>query len=208
MNIVFDFGAVLFRWQPAELVAQAFPGHAPTADSAQALAKALFSHADWHAFDQGLVSPDEVIQKSAERLQLPLAPLRGLVSSIGELLTPMDATVQVLAALRSLRDRQRDVCLYFLSNMPALYARELEQAHAFLQWFDGGIFSGDAGLAKPDPAIYALLESRYSLQPVRTLFIDDLAANVDVARSRGWQGIQFESAVQLKSGLVPHLGPF
>jgi putative hydrolase of the HAD superfamily len=208
MNIVFDFGAVLFRWQPADLVAQTFPGHASMPEGAQALAKALFSHADWHAFDQGLVSPEEVIQKSAQRLQLPLAPLSSLVGRIGELLTPIDATVQVLAALHGLKTSRSDLRLYFLSNMPSVYARELEQAHSFLQWFDGGIFSGDAKLVKPDPAIYALLESRYGLQPARTIFTDDLAANIDVARARGWHGIQFESAVHLKSGLESHLGPF
>jgi putative hydrolase of the HAD superfamily len=208
MNIVFDFGAVLFRWQPVELVTQTFPDQAATPQAAQSLASALFSHSDWHAFDQGLVSPEQVVRKSAERLLLPLAPLRDLVNHIGHLLTPIEASVQVLAGLHGLKRIQPELRLYFLSNMPALYARELEQLHGFLRWFDGGLFSGDVHLVKPDPALYALLERRYSLEPACTLFVDDLSVNVDAARSRGWQGIHFESAAQLKDQLSSLVGPF
>ncbi len=208
MNIVFDFGAVLFRWQPAELVAQAFPDHARTAADAQTLARALFHHADWQAFDQGMVTMVEVVQRSADRLQLPHAAVQNLVGRIGELLTPIAPTVQVLQALQALKTTRPELRLYFLSNMPADYARELERTHSFLRWFDGGIYSGDARLIKPDPAIYALLESRYALQPGKTVFTDDLAANIAAARARGWHGIQFESAAQLLQGLADLLGPF
>ena len=65
----------------------------------------------------------------------------------------------------------------------------------------GGIFSGDVKLIKPDPAIFALMESRYSLVPQNTVFIDDLKANVAVARSRGWHGIHFESSAQMAADL-------
>ena len=91
--------------------------------------------------------------------------------------------------------------MYFLSNMPMPYARVLEQRHAFLKNFDGGIFSGDVKLIKPDPAIYELLESRYLLDPGHTLFIDDLKSNVEAAKKRGWHGIHFESTAQMESDL-------
>lgn len=95
--------------------------------------------------------------------------------------------------------------LYYLSNMSAPYARTLERKFDFLSWFDGGVFSGDVHLVKPEPEIYALLETRYALEPGNTIFIDDLADNVASAKSRGWQGIQFESATQLQAQLMPLL---
>ena len=58
--------------------------------------------------------------------------------------------------------------------MPAPYARTLERLHDFLGDFDGGIFSGDVLLIKPEPAIYQLLQTRYALEPAKTVFIDDL----------------------------------
>jgi putative hydrolase of the HAD superfamily len=66
-----------------------------------------------------------------------------------------------------------------------------------LQDFDGGLFSGDVRLSKPSPEIYQLLQSRYQLEPQRTVFIDDMQANVDAAKEHGWKGIQFTSAAQL-----------
>jgi HAD superfamily hydrolase (TIGR01509 family) len=42
---------------------------------------------------------------------------------------------------------------------------------------------------KPDPAIYAQAEQRFSLEPAATVFIDDRADNIAAARARGWQGI-------------------
>ena len=81
------------------------------------------------------------------------------------------------------------------------FARVLEQRHQFLGLFDGGVFSGDVLLAKPQPEIYELVETRYGLEPPSTIFVDDLLANVLVARARGWQAVHFESAAQLE----PHL---
>jgi putative hydrolase of the HAD superfamily len=79
------------------------------------------------------------------------------------------------------------------------FARTLERKYEFLKWFDGGIFSGDVQLIKPEPEIYALLESRYQLQAAETIFIDDLLVNIEAAKARGWHGIHFESAAQVST---------
>ncbi|RFO97491.1 haloacid dehalogenase [Rhodoferax lacus] len=210
MNVVFDFGAVLFTWRPADIVADVFPERAGTEADARQLAHAVFSHQDWHNFDRGLMEMDNVISRTASRLRLDPARLQALVYSIGERLQPMQDTVAVLRSLhdrRQLGERAQSESggsvrgLYFLSNMPVPYARELEQKHAFLGQFDGGIFSGDVLCSKPDPGIYSLLQSRYGLVPGSTVFIDDLKANVDAARALGWAGIHFTSAEQLTEEL-------
>lgn len=202
MNVVFDFGAVLFTWRPAELVAQAFPERAATEADAKQLAHAVFSHTDWHNFDRGLMEMDTLISRTASRLKLQHTALQALVHGIGERLLPMMDTVAVLQALHGNRQQGGGVRgLYFLSNMPTPYARALEQKHAFLQQFDGGIFSGDVLCSKPDPGIYSLLQSRYGLVPGSTVFIDDLKSNVDAATALGWKGIHFTSAAQLADEL-------
>jgi len=205
-NIVFDFGAVLFTWQPRVLIATHFPEQAATPEQAAVLAHAVFAHADWHNFDRGVLPAHAVSVRTAARLGLPEPALRALIDGIAEHLQPMPDTLAVLAQLRALRDQQPDrLRLHFLSNMPIPYARLLEQKHAFLSWFDGGVFSGDVQLVKPEPEIYELLESRYALVPGNTIFIDDLADNVASARARGWHGIHFESARQLHAQLMPLL---
>ena len=201
-NIVFDFGAVLFTWRPDLLVQEVFPSEAATPAAARKLASAIFHHADWLAFDGGMLELATVVERTAQRLQLAQASLSGLVHGIPEHLVPIPETLALLERLVKRREQQGDVHLYFLSNMPAPYARVLEQRHPFLAWFEGGVFSGDAKLVKPEPEIFQLLQTRYGLDPAKTLFIDDLPANVEAARTSGWQAIHFGSAAQVEADLA------
>ncbi|HYW56088.1 MAG TPA: HAD family phosphatase [Polaromonas sp.] len=201
MNIVFDFGAILFAWQPAQLLRRHFPEFTETPDQAQQFAREVFHHNDWQDFDRGVVELDAVVHKTAARLSLPSDALHGLMAPIGEELAPIVCNVNLLSRLRGQRDQGADLQLYFLSNMPAPFARSLERKHAFLKWFDGGIFSGDVKLAKPGAAIYELLAERHGLEPVRTLFIDDALVNVDAARALGWHAIHCVEPEQLADQL-------
>jgi len=207
MNVVFDFGAVLFTWRPAEIVAQAFPYRAATQAQAQQLAHAMFGHEDWHDYDRGLLEMEAVVERLSSRLALDRDAVQGLVQNIGECLRPIDETVAVLNALRARQQVGEGVAgLYFLSNMPRPYARELEQKHAFLSHFDGGIFSGDVLMSKPNPAIYQLLQDRYMLQPENTIFIDDMPANVQAANALGWRGIHLTEPPALAQTLRLQFG--
>ncbi len=203
MNIVFDFGAVLFTWKPGALLLQTFPGRVHTAEEAAHLSHQVFGHPDWHDFDRGLLDADAVVARTAERLDLPLELVADLVHGIAERLTPITDTVALLQQLHQRRQAGKGITgLYYLSNMPVPYARLLEERYPFLQWFDGGIFSADVRHIKPDLAIYQLLQSRYALSPANTVFIDDLKSNVKAAQSLGWHGIHFESPQQLLADLV------
>jgi len=202
MNLVFDFGAVLFTWKPAQLLLQTFPQQLQTPEEAKRLAHQMFAHPDWHAFDRGTLDVEAVIAQTAERLALPLQAMETLVKGIGERLTPMDDTVALLARLHRQRQANQGItALYYLSNMPLPYARLLEERYDFVGWFDGGVFSADVQHIKPEAAIYQLLQDRYALEPARTVFIDDLQHNVHAAQELGWQGIHFESAPQLQAEL-------
>jgi putative hydrolase of the HAD superfamily len=206
MNFVFDFGAVVFTWKPVDLMAECFPERASTPKAAAELAQAVFAHSDWNHFDQGTLDMDTLIDRTADRLDLDAVVLRNLVEHIGERLRPMPETVALLEQLHALRAQHPALRLYYLSNMPEPYARYLERHHAFLQWFDGGVFSGDVLHIKPNPSIYQLLQSRHALQPAHTLFIDDLLPNVLAARAQGWHAVQFESAEQLEAHIASRFG--
>jgi len=205
VNVVFDFGAVLFEWQPAERVARHFPALAATQAQAQALAQAIFHHADWQDFDRGLLPLAQVVESTAARLSLAHHEVHELLAPIGEQLQPISANVEVLESLARRRALQGDVKLYFLSNMPEPFARVLERRHAFLELFDGGVFSGDVKLGKPDAAIYRLLADRHGLAPEQTLFIDDMPVNVTAAQALGWRGICLSQPEQLADQIQRHL---
>ena len=210
MNIVFDFGAVLFDWQPAQVVRQHLPGSTHDDASAHALSQTIFGHADWQAFDQGLISEQALVQRISSRLALPASQVASMVVLIGEQLPVIPTSLAVLQQLRDRRDASEGegetIRLYYLSNMPEPYARALERKHAFLQWFDDGIFSGDVKLIKPDPAIYAAATERFNLQGETTVFIDDSLPNVQAAQAHGWRAVHLPSPEQLPSKLNEQIG--
>jgi putative hydrolase of the HAD superfamily len=56
--------------------------------------------------------------------------------------------------------------------------------------FDAVVISGEVGLRKPDPAIYALAARRLDLPPEQIVFVDDLRPNVRAAAAAGMVGVQ------------------
>jgi putative hydrolase of the HAD superfamily len=207
LNIIFDFGAVIFGWEPSALLREIFPQHASTAAHAMQLARSVFSHDDWHSFDAGKLSTSEVVGRTHQRTALPLQALGELVDSIGMRLSPIPESIKVLRELRAQRDAGADIKLFYLSNMPAPYARVLENKHDFMDWFDGGIFSGDVKLIKPDPRIFHLATERFGLQVgSQTIFIDDLQTNIDASIAHGWRGVHLPLAHELRSRLFNEIG--
>lgn len=205
MNIVFDLGAVVIGWEPARLLQTRFPERAPDPEAASGLARAFFHHPDWQDFDRGVRGVDDVVERTAARLSLPRDRLHDFVASLGEHLMPIDTSVELLATLRHRRSAGEHIRLYYLSNMPVPYARALERRFSFFQWFDGGVFSGDVKLVKPDGDIYEMLAWRHDLAASRTLFIDDMPANVEAARAQGWRAIHCTSPGTLATHVLRQL---
>jgi putative hydrolase of the HAD superfamily len=210
-NIVFDFGEVLFSWNPPALIKQFFPELATSEQAAATLGKQIFGHPDWLSFDQGLLSLEQIMQQTTARLGLPAASVEALMAHQGERLQPIAGNVELLRQLAAKRDaalangQTPPFRLYFLSNMPAPYSRVLEQRHAFIGWFDGGVFSGDALLVKPDAAIFQLLQTRHALEPAHTVFIDDSALNTQAASALGWTGLHLPTPSDLPRLLTAYL---
>jgi len=205
LAVVFDFGGVVFDWHPAAIVRSHFGGDLQGFESPEALGRAIFSHADWHAFDRGELSLDEVASQTAQRLAIGREQMHALMAPIGAQLQPIATTVQLLGDLQARRKAGEGVRLLFLSNMPAPFARTLEHRHAFLECFEGGIFSADVLLAKPQPEIYELLARRYQLEAASTLFIDDHGPNVQAAAALGWQTLHLTDPAQLRQQLPEQL---
>jgi putative hydrolase of the HAD superfamily len=51
--------------------------------------------------------------------------------------------------------------------------------------FDAWVISGEVGVRKPDPEIYALAAERIGLPPAECVFVDDLPGNLKPARALG-----------------------
>lgn len=198
MKLVFDFGGVLFHWQPAELLKRALPTRAVDDASAAHWVGEVFQGygGDWGDFDKGLLSADEIVVKLARRTGLGTEEARAIVDAVPEVLQPIAPTVALLERLRT-----SGVPLYYLSNMPAPFADHLERTHDFVGWFDAGVFSGRVQQAKPDAAIFALAAERFGAAPQELVFLDDHLPNVEAARAAGWRALHFTDAARAERAL-------
>ena len=198
--VIFDFGAVLFQWQPLALLQQTVPDLAPDEAAARRVAASFFESftpdSDWARFDLGLVEEGELARRIAARTGTPEDRVRRVIDAIPSHLQPQTDTVALLQRLKAAGHR-----LYYLSNMPRSYAEHLERHNAFIGDFLDGIFSARVGLMKPSRAIFELADERFALAETRTVFIDDHAGNIAAARAHGWQGVHFSDADQAEQEL-------
>lgn len=84
-----------------------------------------------------------------------------------------------------------------LSNAWDDLRQVMKQRFGFDGLFDELIISGEVGLAKPDPRIFHLALERLGVQPGEAIFVDDVLANVEVARGVGLHAIQYHDNPQL-----------
>ena len=199
MNIVFDFGGVLFEWQPHTFMTRLLPQHAPDPAAARAVVQAFFQGfgGDWGEFDRGTIERGPLADAIARRTGLTRAEVDRVIDAVPHELKPIAGTVALLERLHA-----RGHALYFLSNMPAPYADHLEASHGFLSLFRAGVFSARVKLIKPEPAIFAHAVEAFGIDAADTLFIDDAAHNAEAARAAGWQALHFVDAAQCEAELA------
>lgn len=197
-HVVFDFGGVVFQWRPKELLKRTLPHRAVDEAAARQLVADFFQNyeGDWGRFDRGTIEVPELAPLIAERLGFELGEVQAVIDAVpGEL----EAQKETVDLLHRLHDRGHR--LYFLSNMPEPYAVHLESTHEFFSRFTDGVFSSRVKLIKPEPEIFQLATERFGIEPSQTVFIDDVAKNVEIARAHGWHAIQFITAQQVEAEL-------
>lgn len=192
-TVVFDLGGVLLDWNPRHLYRKLFGGRA--AEMEQFLTEVCSE--EWNLQnDAGRPFADGVAA-----LQAAHPHLAELIAAYHHrwdetLAGALEDTVAILSELRRL-----GVPLYALTNFSAEKFPIARDRFAFLEWFDGIVVSGEEKAIKPDRAIFDILIGRYGLDPRRTLFIDDVARNVEAAASLGFHVHQFTGAEPLRRSL-------
>ena len=199
MNVVFDFGAVLFRWQPYEFMPRLLPHRARDETSTHEVVSGFFEgyNGDWGEFDRGAIGVPELAQRIALRTRIDIADVHRVIAAVPGELQPMPQTLKLMQRLR-----ERGHRLFFLSNMPAPFADHIEATHPLKEWFLDGIFSSRVNLIKPDPAIYRAAAERFGIEPRESLFIDDFRANIVSARALGWHAVHFLSHEQCEADVT------
>ena len=201
MKLVFDLGGVVLNWRPYQLLQEVWPQRIADEQTAQLWASQIFEsfnpNSDWAQFDLGLIDPEALAVKIANRVGVTQEEMQALIESIPNHLSPLPGTVQLLADLKAAGHP-----LYFLSNMPATYANFLEEAHDFFGYFLEGIFSARIQQIKPSPQIFLTANQQFQVSGKDTIFIDDVQHNIDAAEAHGWTGIRFDNPQQVRQQLI------
>jgi len=92
---------------------------------------------------------------------------------------------------------------WLLSNTnPKHIQDEIEKRYLFPQLINGAVYSFNVGLRKPHKEIYLTAAELAGTKPANSIFIDDMAENIDAATEVGFTGIQYFSSEQLIEDLT------
>lgn len=81
--------------------------------------------------------------------------------------------------------------LYIASNMDLLHAAQMRE-HPLAEYFDKMVFSSEIRVGKPKAEFFEKLLEVCNEAPENSLFIDDLADNVEAAQICGIKGLVFK----------------
>ncbi len=193
MNIIFDLGRVVVRWEPDALIAETFADPAVRT----VVRRGIIDHPDWLALDRGVLSLHDAITRAAARTGVPADAVSGFMRRVPTALVAIPETVSLLYRLKARGHR-----MFCLSNMQAASIEHLERAYTFWDVFEGMVISCRIHLLKPEPAIYAHLLEQHGIEGADSVFIDDLEANLAAATGFGIRGIQFEHPAQCEARLA------
>jgi 2-haloacid dehalogenase len=193
LAIIFDFGGVLFDWDPHYLYLKLFNGDRQAVD--RFLNEINFS--EWNLRqDQGRPFSIAVAEHCA-KFPHYCDLIRAYDTRWEESLNgPIWESVEILQALRD-----EGHPLYALSNWSAEKFVLIRPRYGFFDWFTSIVISGNVGIAKPDPRIFELTFKKIGYSASRCLVIDDSQQNIEIATQMGCLTIHFQSPHQLKAEL-------
>lgn len=180
-NLIFDMGNTLLAFDPERYISQ----RVPDARDADLLLSTTFRSAEWQRLDDGTLTAEDFLPialgKLPERLHAAASDI--FTGSPGWLYRMPEAET-LAAELRAKGHR-----LYLLSNASMRFFT-YRYDYPVLAMLDGEVISAAEKLVKPDARIYQRLLEKFGLDPAACLFVDDLPANVEGARTCGIRAYQ------------------
>lgn len=198
-NVIFDFGNVLIDWNPAYLFLPYFDGDV---EKCTYFTEHICNREWFTRMDRG-----ESMDKCVAELQATYPEYADAVAMFRDRWFEM-CNGEIPGMLELILDlKSKGVGVYGLTNWPAETFSEARRRFKTIANIDNIVVSSFVKLAKPEPAIYQQLLTRYDLKPEECVFIDDRKDNVDAAIALGMSGIVYPgSAQELVSILYPMLG--
>lgn len=191
-TVVFDIGGVLTELGRMKFL-EPF-GYSEQIN--RRIVAATMASDDWKELDRGVLTEQEVMNRFVENDPEIEEEILRCMKDFHGIVRHKDAAVPWI---RSVKERGRQVL--FLSNYSRKVRREAADALDFLPELDGGVWSYEEHLIKPDRWIYECLLERYYLKPEETVFIDDNEPNLRQPQLLGMRTIRFINQKQAEAEL-------
>ena len=181
-HLVFDLGNVLIEWNSEKILTY----FEPEKEQRQVLRQVIFESGVWHQTDKGELSLKEACEEVLAQLDVSYH------SAVKNILYHWYEVVHVYSCLQE-RIRlwsDQGYRIYILSTTCEIFYH-IEKAGLLPIYplLSGYILSSEVGVVKPEAEIYQKLLKKYNLNPVESVFIDDIQANLDTAAELGFETI-------------------
>ena len=198
-NVIFDIGKVLIRFEWMEYMHSIFDDE----EVIKAVTDTVWQSGWWTELDRNAIPEEEVFKKLREAAGDQIDNFNIAMDRFGELIQRTDFAVPWVDELK-----EKGYKVFFLSNYSDFIVRSNPDALDFIDHMDGGVFSYQVKLIKPDSAIFECICEKYELKPEECLFTDDSQKNVDAARAFGMRAIRFDGYEKTYPAIMDYLnGP-
>lgn len=193
-NVIFDYGNVLVDWNPAYLFLPVFNGDE---EKCRYFTDNICNREWFTRMDRG-----EDMDTCVAELQAQYPEYADAIALFRDRWFDM-CHGDIPGMLEIIQDlKQKGYGVFGLTNWPAATFAEARRRFRTIGSIDNYVVSSSVHLAKPEPAIYQLLLSKYNLKAQECVFIDDRADNVNAAMALGMNGIVYPGTAK---ELVPIL---
>ncbi len=192
-SVIFDIGEVLVDFDWDGYIHSLFSDE----ETIRRINKAVWENRLWVEFDRGVMADEEIIRRMTECEPEFAEEIRFSMEDVSKTVRRRDTAIPWIRSLK-----MRGLSVFYLSNYSFRLRMQNPQALDFLKEMDGGIFSYEVHLLKPDPAIYCTICDKYRLTPEETAFIDDVEENVKGAKVCGLQAIRYTTQEETEQTLL------
>ncbi len=192
-TVIFDVGNVLVDFDWEGYIDKLFQN--ADKNFVMKINDAVWGKGRWERLDAG-DNPEEVFNNIISQAPEYENEFQIIFRRIGETLRKRPETPNWIKSLK-----EKGYQVLYLSNYSHYVMKANPDVLDFLPLMDGGVFSCDVKLVKPQREIYECIAEKYNLNPSECVFIDDLERNVKGAKDFGFEAIQFVTLKQTQEDL-------
>jgi len=188
-NIIFDMGGVLLYFDSKYFVSKA----TSDPEKQKFLHENIFCKGEWAKLDDGTLTEQEAYESIISRIPEELHDVtKEIVFEWDKWSYQIEGSEKLIRTLKS-----NGYNLYLLSNAGSRLNEYVDKIVLGYELFNDAIVSADVKLVKPNVEIYRLATKKFNIKPEETLFIDDMAVNVEGAKKALIDAIQFKDTKTL-----------